>query len=136
MIDYFSCIQSNHRIAWRCDYSSKSKICVYNYFYTFSFKVAGTSYCIRERIKTRNFSHDCPNHSRPTKLGPIWKDRYIFINSKIRLMRSLEMVIFLYACETWTLNAELEKKEYKLWKWDASEESWASPTKTELHSLK
>ena len=45
-----------------------------------------------------------------TKLGPIWKDRYISINSKIRLMRSLVLAIFLYACETWTLNAELEKR--------------------------
>ena len=45
-----------------------------------------------------------------TKLGPIWKDRNISISSKIRLMRSLVLAIFLYACETWTLNAELERK--------------------------
>ena len=34
----------------------------------------------------------------------------IKISSKIRLMRSLVISIFLYACETWTLTEELEKK--------------------------
>ena len=43
-----------------------------------------------------------------TKLKTIWKDENI--SSKIRLMRSLVISIFLYACETWTLTAELEKK--------------------------
>ena len=38
------------------------------------------------------------------------KDKNIAFSSKIRLMRSLVISIFLYACETWTLPAELEKK--------------------------
>ena len=37
-----------------------------------------------------------------TKLKPIW--------SKLKQMRSLVISIFLYACESWTLNAELEKR--------------------------
>ena len=45
-----------------------------------------------------------------TKLKTIWKDKNITLGSKIRLMRSLVISIFLYACETWTLTAELEKK--------------------------
>ena len=45
-----------------------------------------------------------------TKLKTIWKDKNIALSSKIRLMRSLVISIFLYACETWTLTAELEKK--------------------------
>ena len=44
------------------------------------------------------------------KLKAIWKDKNIALSSKIRLMRSLVISIFLYACETWTLTAELEKK--------------------------
>ena len=44
-----------------------------------------------------------------TKLKTIWKDKNIVLSSKIRLMRSLVISIFLYACETWTLTAELEK---------------------------
>uniref|UniRef100_A0A8C2JTE1 Reverse transcriptase domain-containing protein n=1 Tax=Cyprinus carpio TaxID=7962 RepID=A0A8C2JTE1_CYPCA len=43
-----------------------------------------------------------------TKLKTIWSDRNIAFSSKIRLMHSLIMSIFLYASETWTLTAELE----------------------------
>ena len=46
-----------------------------------------------------------------TKLKTIWKNKNIALSSKIRLMRSLVISIFLYACETWTLTAELEKKD-------------------------
>ena len=45
-----------------------------------------------------------------TKLKTIWKGKNIALSSKIRLMRSLVISVFLYACETWTLTAELEKK--------------------------
>ena len=34
-----------------------------------------------------------------TKLKTIWNDKNIAISSKIRLMRSLVMSVFLYACE-------------------------------------
>ena len=45
-----------------------------------------------------------------TKLDIIWKDKAIKLSSKIRLMRSLVNSVFLCACETWTLTAELEKR--------------------------
>ena len=41
-----------------------------------------------------------------TKLKPIWRDNNISLGSKVKLMRS----VFLYACESWTLTAELEKR--------------------------
>ena len=44
-----------------------------------------------------------------TRLKPVWNDRSIFLSSKIRLMRSLVTSIFLYACESWTLTAELQR---------------------------
>ena len=44
-----------------------------------------------------------------TKLKPIWRDNNISLGSKVKLMRSLVIFIFLYACESWTLTAELEK---------------------------
>ena len=44
-----------------------------------------------------------------TKLKPIWRDN-ISLGSKVKLMRSLAISIFLYACESWTLTAELEKR--------------------------
>ena len=45
-----------------------------------------------------------------TKLKPIWRDNNMSLGSKVKLMRSLVISIFLYACESWTLTAELEKR--------------------------
>ena len=41
---------------------------------------------------------------------PGWNDRSISFSSKMRLMRSLVTFIFLYACELWTLTAELQRR--------------------------
>ena len=41
------------------------------------------------------------------RLKPVWNDKSISFSSKLRLMRSLVTSIFLYACESWTLAAEL-----------------------------
>ena len=45
-----------------------------------------------------------------TKLKVIRNDKSIAISSKIRLMRSLAMSIFLYACETRTITADIERR--------------------------
>ena len=45
-----------------------------------------------------------------TKLKIIWHDKNIDLSSKIRLLRSLVISIFLYSCETWILTAEIERK--------------------------
>ena len=45
-----------------------------------------------------------------TKLKVIWNDKNIAIGSKIRLMRSLAMSIFLYACKTWTITTDIERR--------------------------
>ena len=46
-----------------------------------------------------------------TRLKPVWSDKSISLSSKIRLMRSLVTSIFLYACESWTLTAELQRRK-------------------------
>ena len=46
-----------------------------------------------------------------TKLKPIWSNKNICIGSKVKLMRSLVISEFLYACESWTLTAEVEKRK-------------------------
>ncbi|KAK2168062.1 hypothetical protein NP493_1247g00020 [Ridgeia piscesae] len=43
------------------------------------------------------------------KLKTIWNYSNIALSSKIRLVRSLVMSIFLQACESWTLTADREK---------------------------
>ena len=45
-----------------------------------------------------------------TRLKPVWIDKSISLSSKIRPMRSLVTSIFLYACESWTLTAELKRR--------------------------
>ena len=45
-----------------------------------------------------------------TRLKPVWNDRSISLSSKIQLMHSLVTFIFLYACESWTLTAELQRR--------------------------
>ena len=44
-----------------------------------------------------------------TRLKPVWNDRSISLSSKIRLVRSL-LTSILYACEPWTLTAELRRR--------------------------
>ena len=46
-----------------------------------------------------------------TKLKPIWRDNNISLGSKRKLLALLVISIFLYACESWTLTAELELPE-------------------------
>ncbi|GFR82043.1 endonuclease-reverse transcriptase [Elysia marginata] len=44
------------------------------------------------------------------RLKPIWKDKNIFLGSKVKLLRrSLIFSIFLYSCESWTLAAKLQR---------------------------
>ena len=45
-----------------------------------------------------------------TRLKPVWIDKSISLSSKIRLMCCLVTSIFLYACESWTLTAELPRR--------------------------
>ena len=46
----------------------------------------------------------------PTRLKPVWNDRSISLSSKIRLMWSPVASIFLYACESWALTADLQRR--------------------------
>ena len=45
-----------------------------------------------------------------TKLKVIWNDKNIAFSSTIKLMGSLSMSIFMYACETWSITADIEKR--------------------------
>ena len=52
---------------------------------------------------------DSTDNSSSNKVEPVWNDRSICLSSKIRLMCSLVASIFLYACESWTLTAKLQR---------------------------
>ena len=49
-----------------------------------------------------------------TSIKVTWNDKNIDISSSIRLMRSLVMSVFLYACETWTITADIERRIHAL----------------------
>ena len=45
-----------------------------------------------------------------SRLKIIWRDKNISLASKVKLIRTLILSTFLYACESWTLTAEIERK--------------------------
>ena len=45
-----------------------------------------------------------------SRLNVIWYDKSLKLKLKIRLIQSLVNSIFLYACETWTITMELQRK--------------------------
>ena len=79
-----------------------------------SFKYLG-SVIIDEGSKPEIISRIAQTTAALTRLKPVWEDRRISLSSKVRVMRSFDTSIFLYACESWTLSAELQRK-YKPWK--------------------
>ena len=73
-----------------------------------SFKYLG-SVIIDDGFKPEILSRIAQTTEAQTRLKPVWNDKSISLNSKIRLMRSLVTSIFLYACESWTLTTELQR---------------------------
>ena len=45
-----------------------------------------------------------------SRLKPIWNDQNITLRFKVRRIRTLIISILLYACETWTLTIELQRR--------------------------
>ena len=45
-----------------------------------------------------------------TRFNPVWNDTNISLSSKIRMMRSFVTSVILYACESWTLTTELQRR--------------------------
>ena len=74
-----------------------------------SFKYLG-SVITDEGSKREILSRIAQTTTALTRLKPVWIDESISLSSKIRLMRSLVTSIFLYACESWTLTAELQRR--------------------------
>ena len=72
-----------------------------------SFKYLG-SVITDEGFKPEILSRIAMTTAALTRLKPIWIDKSISLSFKTRLMRSLVTSIFLYACELWTLTAELK----------------------------
>ena len=74
-----------------------------------SFKYLG-SVITDEGSKPEILSRIAQTTAALTRLKPVWIDKSIFLSSKIRLMCSLVTSIFLYACESWILTAQLQRR--------------------------
>ena len=74
-----------------------------------SFKYLG-SVITDEGSKPEILSRTAQTTAALTRLKPVWNDRSISLISKIRLMCFLVTSIFLNACESWTLTAELQRR--------------------------
>ena len=74
-----------------------------------SFKYLG-SVISNEGAKPEMLSRIAQMTAALTRFKPVWNDRSISLSSKTRLMRSLVTPIFLYACESWTLAAEVKRR--------------------------
>ena len=74
-----------------------------------SFKYLG-AVVLDEGSKPEVLSRIAQTTTTVTKLKVIWNDKNITISSKVRLMRSLAMSIFLYASEMWTITADIERR--------------------------
>ena len=64
-----------------------------------SFKYLGTVVS-NKGSKPEGLSRIAQATAALTKLKPVWRDSNIYLGSKVRLMCSLVICIFLYACES------------------------------------
>ena len=74
-----------------------------------SFKYLG-SVITDEGSKPEILSRKAQIAAALTRLKPVLNDRGISLSSKIRLMRLNVTSIFLYACESWILATELQRR--------------------------
>ena len=74
-----------------------------------SFKYLG-SVISDEGSKPEILSRIAQTTAALTRVKPVWIDKSISLSSKIQLVHSLVTSIFLYACESWTLTAELQRR--------------------------
>ena len=63
-----------------------------------------------EGSKPEVLSRNAHTTSALSRLKIIWRDKNSSITSKVKLMRTLIFSTFLYACESWTLTAELKRR--------------------------
>ena len=63
-----------------------------------------------EGSKPEIFSSIAQTAATLSRLKVIWRDKNISLISKVKLMRMLILSTFLYACESWTLTAEIERR--------------------------
>ena len=63
-----------------------------------------------EGSKTEILTRAAQTAAAMAKLKTIWRDNNITLRSKVKLLHAPIYSIFLYACESWTLSAETQRR--------------------------
>ena len=63
-----------------------------------------------DRSKPEILSRIAQTTAALSRLKIIWRDKNISLASKVKLMRTLILSTFFYACESWTLTAKIERR--------------------------
>ena len=63
-----------------------------------------------EGSKPESLSRIAQTTAALSRLKIIWRDKNISLASKVKLMRTLILSTLLYACESWTLTAKIERR--------------------------
>ena len=74
-----------------------------------NFKYLG-AFISNEGSKPEILSRIAQTTATLSRLKIIWRDKNISLASKVKLIRTLILSTFLYACESWTLTAEIERR--------------------------
>ena len=74
-----------------------------------NFKYLGAT-TFNEGSKPEILSRIAQTTAALSRLKIIWRDKNISLASKVKLMRTLILSTFLYACESWALTAEIERR--------------------------
>ena len=74
-----------------------------------NFKYLG-AFISTEGSKPQILSRAAQTTAAFSRLKIIWSDKNISLASKVKLMRTLILSTFLYACESWTLTAEIKRR--------------------------
>ena len=75
-----------------------------------SFKYLGSVINLIDKFPSLRYSRITQMTAALTRLKPVWNVRSIPLSSKIQVMCFLVTSIFLYACESWTITAELQRR--------------------------
>ena len=87
----------------------------------------------KEGSETEILSRTAQTTAAFSRLKIIWRDKNISLASTVKLMRTLIVSTFLYACASWTLQQKSRERSKPL-RWDAIGVFWTFSTKTMWHT--
>ena len=97
-------MMTNNSIGFQRDQDKRSEVRS-----SIELQVPGINHLMKDQI-----SRIAQTTAALSRLKIIWRDKNISLASTVKLMLTLILSTFLYACESWTLTAELERRMQSL----------------------